>query len=494
MRPRLSITLAVSCIVFLASCTNRGIVVALEADPGLQGRIDSIIAALPPPKSWTLVADREKADFVISLKVLDAVPARPADAAICGTEYLAAAVDLSDERYSVGAARARELGLEPLEAIVPPRRALAVDDSWPGEKGYSFVRSLLLSASSKRGGRLPAAMKRWISSAAAKAAAYDKAPLFLTAAGDIQVGEAQGPALLGGEEGIRTLLQDGILERLRRADIAVANLESPISSRGTPNPRKRFQSRMPRGSSAALKKAGIGLVLFGNNHSLDFGLEAFSDTLEDLAEAGLPMVGAGRDLSEATAARVIEVKPRERLAFVGYAFFPNERQGFTKEEAAAGADRPGIAADEEAALASVRAASSGGATVVVLAHGGTEYVERPSDAARALYARFVDAGAALVIGTHPHVLQGCEARSGALIAYSLGNFLFTLEDEPTAAWKGSMLDFLVYRGKVRGLIPRPITAGYFNTEVDRDREAGEERFSRLCAGIAVLSPLSAEAK
>ena len=158
-----------------------------------------------------------------------------------------------------------------------------------------------------------------------------------------------------------------------------------------------------------MQKAGFGLLLFGNNHTLDFGDLAFSDTLNDLAQAGMPMVGAGRTLAEAASPRVIEVKPGEDLAFVGYAFFPSERMGFTREEAAAGTAKPGISADEDAALASVRAAAASGATVVVLAHGGSEYVERPSDEARALYARFVDAGAALVIGTHPHLLQGCEA-------------------------------------------------------------------------------------
>ncbi len=196
------------------------------------------------------------------------------------------------------------------------------------------------------------------------------------------------------------------------------------------------------------------------------------------------MVGAGADLAEAAAPRFMTLASN-RLAFVGYAFFPNESLGFTIANAAAGRDREGISADEVAAMDSVRAAEAAGATVVVLAHGGFEYGQKPSRAARALYARFVDAGAALVLGSHPHLLQGCEARSGSLIAYSLGNFLFTEEREPPAAVKSAILDFLVYRGAVRGILIHPLLAGFDATEPDPDQRGAEVRFSSLCRDLTL---------
>jgi hypothetical protein len=238
------------------------------------------------------------------------------------------------------------------------------------------------------------------------------------------------------------------------------------------------------------EKEALGFYITGHP------LSRYKDEIRRLSSLDTVTVQAADDnMTVRLAGLATEIKEKvtkkgDRMAFVGYAFFPDESRGFTRADAAAGSSRPGISADEEAALASVRAAKAGGATVVVLAHGGTEYVERPSEAARALYARFVDAGAALVIGTHPHLLQGCEARSGSLIAYSLGNFLFTLEDEPREAWKGAMLDFLVYRGLVRGVVPRPIVAGYDHTELDADGDAAEARFSRLCREIAALPPMA----
>jgi poly-gamma-glutamate synthesis protein (capsule biosynthesis protein) len=486
--------LVVSCLAFLASCGNPAITVSFEAEPALKPRLESILASVPLPANCTRVEDSNKAGFRVVLKTSAKGTTFPAGDALCGTVYYAAAADLASREYSVSAERAEELGMEALETIVPPRRALAVNGLWPSSPRYPFARRLVLSAEgsaagSSRSAAVPAKLLGWIAAAAKIAVAADKAPLLLTAAGDIQVGEAQGPILLGGEAGLRELLHGDIIDRLRRADLAFANLENPLSSRGEPNPRKRYRFRMPPGASAALKEAGFGLMLFGNNHAFDFGPEAFEDSLADLEKAALPMVGAGRNLGEAAAARFMELPRGEKLAFVGYAFFPNESRGFTRAEAAAGVSSPGISADEEAAMRTVREAAATGACVIVLAHGGTEYVERPSDGARKLYARFIDAGASLIVGTHPHLLQGCEARSGAIIAYSLGNFLFTEEAEPPEAWKGAMLDFLMYRGKVRGIFPRPIIAGYHYTEVDSDQDAAEARFSKLCADIAALPPI-----
>jgi poly-gamma-glutamate capsule biosynthesis protein CapA/YwtB (metallophosphatase superfamily) len=483
--------LAILLPALLAACVNPEISLGLEAEPLLMPRLKAILAEAPPPEAWKLSTDPPKAAYRLSLVALKPGEKAPPDAALCGTAYYAASVDLCDPRYSVDARQAEEIGFEPLESILPPRRALAIDDAWPGSAAYPFARTLYLSAKAQRGKAIPGEIGRWLRDAAAKAAAADAAPLLLAAVGDMQVGEAQGASLLGGEEGLRSLLDDRILAHLRSADIAVANLESPISSRGQANPRKRYHFRMPSGSSAALKDAGFDLVLFSNNHAFDFGPEAFTDTLKDLGKASLPAVGAGWNADEATRALILETKDHERLAFVGLSFFPKESMGFTADEAAAGASKPGIAVGAEAALASVREAASAGATVVVLAHGGAEYVPLPSEEARRLYARFSEAGAALVLGTHPHLLQGCEARSGSLIAYSLGNFLFTLGDEPPEAWRGAMLDFLLYRGRVRGIIPRPIVAGYYDTKLDAEREAGEARFSRLCAGIGKLQPLTA---
>jgi poly-gamma-glutamate capsule biosynthesis protein CapA/YwtB (metallophosphatase superfamily) len=467
------------CASLLLSCSPRERTIGIDPRSAFPVRLAAVAAALPPPSGWRLVGSIEGANIILSLG--DRSDAAGGDA--CGVAYRAAAVDLSDPRYSASARDAEAMGLRDLESIEPPLRALAVEGLWPGQSGYPFSYALYLSASSPSGGRLPPEIELWARETAAAAIAAEVVPTRLAAAGDIQIGEAQGPALIGGEGGLSSIIEPSVLEVLRSADLAVANLESPISARGEPNPNKSFHFRMPPGSAKALRDAGFDLLLFGNNHGFDFGPEAFADSLKELSEAAMPIVGAGVDLEEARAAKFLRSRGGERLAFIGFAFYPKERLGFSAAEAAALPDRPGIAIDEAAAREAVREAASTGATVVVLAHGGSEYIERPNAEARALYAGFVDSGAALVLGGHPHVLQGCVARSGSIIAYSLGNFVFTLEEEPKAAWKSLILELLVYKGKVRALGVFPVIAGYSDTRADPDRLSAEIRLSRLSAEL-----------
>ncbi len=475
------------------SCAQRGGSLALVADAELMPRLGALVAARPLPQGWMVVEAAETSSgaggerpapplATLSL-AWERVGAAPSPVArSVDRRYMAAAVELSDERYSLGAAEAKDLGLVPLESILPPRRALSIEGLWPGKAAYPFTESLDLVFHPARSEKLPRDMTAWLDEAAASAAAEAEEPLELAAAGDIQVGERQWPLLAGGEAGLASLMGAPLLGLLRSSDLALANLEAPVTVRGYANPLKRFQFRMPPGSAASLKRAGFGLLLFANNHGFDFGSEGFEDSLLDFKAAGMPMVGAGENEAEA-AAPLLLTRRGQRLAFVGLAFYPKERLGFSLGDAAAGEGRAGTAVDEAAALAAVKSAAESGATVVVLAHGGAEYVESPSAAAKALYASLADAGAALVAGSHPHLLQGCASREGALIAYSLGNFLFTGEKEPPQALKGAFLDFLIYRGRVRGLRIHPIVAGYYSTALDPDQAGAEKRLSKLCAGL-----------
>jgi poly-gamma-glutamate synthesis protein (capsule biosynthesis protein) len=224
--------------------------------------------------------------------------------------------------------------------------------------------------------------------------------------------------------------------------------------------------------------AGFDLVLLGNNHVFDFGEEAFADSLGNLEAAGLPQVGAGRNEGEALALR----RPAgtdlgdKGLVFIGFGSFPAERYGFTTAEAAAGEGKAGINADEDATVEAISEAARGGKQVVVLAHGGNEYRDEPSRAVKARYRRFIDAGAVAVLGSHPHILQGIEAYKGGLIAYSLGNFLFTADVEPPESRPSGILELLVYQGRVTGLRLVPAIAGEHGTGLDPEPEAARQRF------------------
>jgi len=462
----------------LSSCSDRGGSYALRAESSLVGRLEAIVAASPPPEAWTRAASEDEADAIIELSAEEGSGL----AYLAGRRFLAAAVALNDARYSVSAEEALSIGLRPLEKIAAPDRALAIEGSWPGESGYPFAESLRLSLVrvSRGGSSYPrnSAIGRWLAEAAARAELASSAPIVLAAAGDFQAASRHAPFLSGG--GIENLLRGGIIDRVRAADIAVLNLEGVVSSRGEPHPRKRFRFRMPPGTGATLAGAGFDLALLANNHAFDFGEEAFLDTLGELRGAGIPALGAGRDSGEASAAALVRLPAYGRLSFFGFATYPVERLGFTTEEAAAGPSKPGVNADEAGTIESIREAAARGDTVVVMAHGGIEYVAWTSPEIKSRYARFAEAGAALVLGGHPHVLQGIAGAGESLVAYSLGNFLFTGLEEPGLSVKSALVEFLLYEGKARGFRLYPIVVGIEHTEPDPDAASAEARFSALC--------------
>ncbi|WP_370324804.1 CapA family protein [Euzebya sp.] len=228
-----------------------------------------------------------------------------------------------------------------------------------------------------------------------------------------------------GERHIATAVAEGrnplgpVAELLSAADLAVVNLETPLSTRGTPAA-KTYTFRGPPGMAADLAEAGVDVVTLANNHALDYGVTALADTLDHARDAGLATVGAGLDASQAYAAHLTDT-PAGRVAVVGLTRVLHTRAW------EAGPGRPGLASgyDESAAIAAVQAARDTADHVVVAVHWGTERADCP-DAGQGRLARLlIEAGADVVVGHHPHVLQGVEVRDGdALVAYSLGNFVW----------------------------------------------------------------------
>jgi poly-gamma-glutamate synthesis protein (capsule biosynthesis protein) len=457
----------------------------LDGDPSTLPRLEAIIVQTPLPPGWRL-SEGGEARVAIELQAGRAgAKDGPGElSAPAGKRWLVPALMLADPRFSMSADEARSHGLEPLDEVIPPQRAAAIDGFWPGQTGYPFEEDLRLAVRASKG-ELPSEISSWALEAAKRADEDAERPIALGATGDIQVGPREGSLLISGEEGKAAVLGQGLLPLLRSFDFLIGNLEGQISLRGEPNPRKRYLFRFPPGTAAALKSAGFGLLLLGNNHALDYGLDALRDTFGDFDGAGLPYVGAGLDAAAAASPKVVRIAGSNRgFAFLGFAAFPKENMGFSTEEAAAAKDRPGVNADEAGTVAAIRSAAAAGEVVVVLCHGGREYLDDPPEDVKERYRRFVDAGAALVIGSHPHVLQGVEARGSSLIAYSLGNFLFTGEREPPAGQRGALVSILMYRGIARGLRLYPLSVTYEGSYLNGDAAAAEGRFARLCAALS----------
>ena len=212
-----------------------------------------------------------------------------------------------------------------------------------------------------------------------------------------------------------------VLPFLTKPDLMAANLETPITEHGLPATNKSFVFKGSPQSLPALKEAGIDIVNLANNHTLDQGVEGLFDTMDHLGEANIANMGAGRNDTEAFKPVILEAKG-VRIAYLGLTRVVPV--GSWKAEK----DRPGLAETYDAtrALKAIREAKKQADIVVVMVHWGIERSESPNAVQKELAHAYIDAGADLIIGSHPHVLQGFEQYKGKWISYSLGNFIFNM--------------------------------------------------------------------
>ncbi len=208
------------------------------------------------------------------------------------------------------------------------------------------------------------------------------------------------------------------------ADIVLANLECSLSRNGAPWPQKQLHFGAPAQAADALAVGSVDVVSVANNHSLDFGPQAFLDTLALLDAAGVAHSGGGAEQASAHAPLILE-RNGLRIAFLSYvtAFWGPYR--FTTRSWEATPGKAGIAIARATDIAAdVTYARTLADVVVVSLHADGEYHWLPRTSMRRMADAAVGAGAALVVGSGPHVLQGYRAGDHTLIAYSLGNFVF----------------------------------------------------------------------
>ncbi len=208
---------------------------------------------------------------------------------------------------------------------------------------------------------------------------------------------------------------------LQEPDLLAGNLENPITTRGVPAEDKQYVFKGSPSLLPSLKDAGFDVVSLANNHSMDQGVEGLLDTIAHLDEAGIPNMGAGKDADAAFRPVVLEAQGFS-VAYFGLSRVVPEVSW------KAGVNKPGVAEtyDSTRAKAEIAAARDKHDLIVVYAHWGEEKSDYPRAYEKQLARDYIDAGADLVVGAHPHVLQGFEQYKGKWIAYSLGNFIFNM--------------------------------------------------------------------
>ncbi len=246
-------------------------------------------------------------------------------------------------------------------------------------------------------------------------------PIVLGFAGDVNLDEDSYPVAKYDAEGkgILGVLSEDLIKEMKDADIMMLNNEFAYSTRGTEESDKSYTFRADPKRVDILKEMGVDIVSLANNHALDFGPEALIDTFSTLDNAEIDYVGAGEHIDRAKAPVYKKVGDKT-IAYVAASHVIFAMDWY------AGDNTPGMIGTYDPTLfvESIKEAKANSDYVVAFIHWGVERNSKPESYQRNLAKIYIDNGADLVVGCHPHVMQGLEFYKGKPIAYSLGNYWF----------------------------------------------------------------------
>lgn len=210
----------------------------------------------------------------------------------------------------------------------------------------------------------------------------------------------------------------GGAEIFQKADLAVVNLETAITKEIEKRD-KEYNFKSDIRLVKKLKLAGVDLVSIGNNHSYDFGLKGFKESMLNLQKEKMLYVGGGKNAEEAYGYQQVVLKG-VKVAFIGLAMV-NGGEGSIANSNQAGTSNGW---DDKSSISAIKRAKKFNDVVVVLAHWGAELAKCPRESEMSRTRKWFEAGATIIIGSHPHVLQSMVASESKLVAYSLGNLVF----------------------------------------------------------------------
>lgn len=228
-------------------------------------------------------------------------------------------------------------------------------------------------------------------------------------------------ASIAGHGGDYNYPLSGVSDWLHAADLAVGNQEGVISLPGVGVERPQgYRLRADPKAAPALAQAGFGLMNLANNHTRDFGPDGIKATMDALHAANLQTIGAGADYDSARAPAITALRGL-KVGWMAYVNVPDPPEyGIAWEASGYGRSRyEAIKLVEQ-----VKAVRPLVDVLIVQYHWGIEYQPEPFETQVFMGHQAIDAGADIVIGHHPHVIQPVETYQKKLIIYSLGNFMF----------------------------------------------------------------------
>ncbi len=465
MRLPTRVTLLLAIATLLAACT--GVDPPPSTEPSMEVRTPASTSPSPAPVTTplALIVHRSQAQQSIPLGAAQAVLAgvvsdwtflggQPGAVRVLAGPLVDAvgAVRMPSDAAVVAAVAAEPLaiGLVPAPAVTPLVRVLPVDGADPVRTPQSYPLNTP--------GQPPGTVAT------------------VTVVGDVMLGRRVGAAMARTGDFAAPLRPTA--ERLAAADVTIANFEATLSRDGSPTQGGDSFAADPR-VVAGLQLAGVDVLSLANNHVGDWGTRALVQTVQAVRDMGIQPVGAGVDLDTARSPAIVDVRG------VRIGVLATDSIG---ESPAAGAGQPGTnrlnmpprtgPLDEAALtriLGDITALRPQVDLLLVLTHWGTQYTHAAEPVQRQVGRAMVAAGADLVVGGHPHWVQGVELvdpAEGSLIVHSLGNFIFDM-DFMQRTQEGVFLEAVTWDGDLKAVdfVPYVIGSDYAPRVVDGPQAA-----------------------
>jgi poly-gamma-glutamate capsule biosynthesis protein CapA/YwtB (metallophosphatase superfamily) len=280
----------------------------------------------------------------------------------------------------------------------------------------------------------------------------------LTLVGDVMLGRRVGAAMSRARDFAAPFRH--VADRLARADLTVGTLECTLSRAGPAQQGGDSFGADPR-AVEGLRLAGFDLLSLADNHAGDFGPTALVETVQRVRDAGIVPVGAGADEREARTPGVVE-RNGVRFGFLAFNAIGETPPAGRAPGAIRLRMQPRLGSlnedDLERFRTDVRALRPLVDVLVVLPHWGGQYTTRLHPDQPAVAQALVDAGADLVVGSHPHWVQGMELQDGRPVAYSLGNFVFDM-DFSRRTQEGAVLELVFWGSALQAAEIAPVRIG-----------------------------------
>ena len=254
---------------------------------------------------------------------------------------------------------------------------------------------------------------------------FEEITMFFT--GDVMIQRVTG---LYDSKGINGIISEYLEEEMVSADMTMINNEFPFSTRGSQHPDKQFTFRVNPDYVQMLLDMGVDVASLANNHALDYGVDALSDSFTTLDGAGISYVGAGETKERAEEAIFIEIGGRKIGILSASRVIPVVEWNIDNRQ-------PGLLCtyDSTRLVQRIQEIEEECDYTIVFVHWGIERKAYPEEYQHDLAKQYIDAGADLVVGNHSHVPQGIEYYKDVPIVYCMGNYIFNDDMPDTYATK-----------------------------------------------------------